>query len=146
MRNLIILITLGILPISAISQTNWKELLRQDFVQIQDDKLTMVDYFLLKGQDEMGNPIAAQVKMYAQAPNTGFISRDNFVSFATMVYLPILLAMGGEYEQLEEALGTPDVEINLFMGTEGIQIEVKDNTTNTTNRNTMTWASMFGEQ
>jgi hypothetical protein len=124
------------------AQANWKQLLKQDVVKLENGKMSMVDYFLVKGTDETGTETSSQVKLYSEASNTGFISRDNFVLLSATIYLPFLMNMG-EYEEITEPIGSVDFELNLYMTSQGVQIEFKDNTSNTTNRNTITWSSMF---
>ena len=133
-----------LLGASATAQINWQEELKKDAVSFVEQKMIMEGYGLIKGQDDAGNAQNVQVKYHSEAPKEGLISRDNFVSFSSMIYLPVFLALG-EFADLPEPIGQVDLEINIYMATAGVQIEVKDHRTNTANRVTQKWSELFAQ-
>jgi hypothetical protein len=52
---------------------------------------------------------------------------------------------GYDYTELEQPIGTPDLEMNLFMTAEGMQIEFVNTGTGERSRNRMTWAEVYGK-
>jgi hypothetical protein len=128
-----------------LGQNNYMEELKQDAVAITDGKMILEDYGLIQGTSDDGSVFSYQVKYRSEAPANGFISRDNFVLASSMIYLPIFLALGGDFKDLAEPIGTPDIEVNIIMNKTGLQIEAKNNLQNIANRHTMTWAEMAGE-
>ncbi len=140
MRNCLSVIIILSLCCGISFGTDWEEELKSDVVQIVDGKMMMEEYVLIKGSEES----TLQMKIYAEAPTDGSISRDNFIGLSTLLYLPALLEMG-EFESIDEPIGNLDVEMNMYMTARGIQIEFKDNINNQTSRETQTWAQVYGQ-
>jgi hypothetical protein len=130
--------------LTVLAQENWQEQLLMDVVKTVGDKMVLEEYGIVSGVDENGDEFTLQVKMYSEAPAVGVISRDNFVGFSMFVYVPIILVFG-DYEVIDEPIGNVDFEVNIYMSKNGIQAEVKDNMEGTSNRETMTWKSLFSD-
>lgn len=143
---------------TALAQ-DWRQELQQDLVMVDSGKMLMEDVGLLKITIEGYEPKQFQVRTHAEAPLHGGISRDNFVSMATMMFTMTLISgfaeayqvpasqfiAGYDFTDLKSAIGTPDFEINLFMTDEGMQFEFANTQTKQTNRWTMTWAEVYGK-
>jgi hypothetical protein len=140
-RNLLISLLL-FAATASYAEVDWKKSMLEDVVKFEGDKMVMTDYFLVKTQDEQGNPKSLQFKIHAESPARGVLSRDCFIVTCVGLYLPIMLTIG-ETTSIEEPIGNVDVEYNLFMSAKGLQIEVLDNTNGTKNRNTMTWEEIY---
>lgn len=118
-----IIITSVFLLIATISnaQTN-VEVLKKDFVKIENSKMIMEDYTLVKGESNV------QIKAHSEAPDNAFISRDRFVYYSGIIFQTVLAELIDqklETEDLEEITGSPDIEVNCFMGKTGVQVEIK---------------------
>jgi len=97
--------------------------------------------------------------VHAEAPAAGVISRDNFVAMTTSMQSGFLIGVfaqeypvsafefmqGFNFTQLEEAIGTPDLELNLIMTDQGIQSEYVNTATGANSRSTTTWTEMYGK-
>lgn len=119
---------------------------------IEDYSLVRVN---LSGYE--GNSL--QVKVYAEAPKEGIISRDSFVSLTTLVTYELLYRIVAqstqvsastfmdavEMETLAEPIGTPDLEFNLTATNLGMQIEFVDTMSGQKNRFTTTWEEMYAD-
>jgi hypothetical protein len=87
-----------------------------------------------------------QVKIHAEAANTGFISRDNFV-YATANIVEAILSQftaldeNAKTEDLDEITGTADIVVNCFMSKTGIQIETT--TASGTEKTMQKWSELF---
>lgn len=153
-------LTTLIAPSSTRAQdTDWQEELSRDLVEFADGKMTMTEYSIVKldAQGQKTNPV--QIKMYAEAPQDGVISRDNFVNLTSLISYTTLLELyanayqlsASEYlqavdiEPLPNPIGTPDVEINMIATDDGLQIEYVNTTSNQRQRVTMTWTEMFAD-
>jgi len=139
MRKKFILSFLFILPFIVSAQSSKADLIN-DLVKIENGKMTLTDYTLLKQGD-----VSTQIKMYCEAPAAGLISRDYFISLCTVLGYEMINNMktdpNATTKTLGELIGNPDVEINLFVAKGGIQVEVKG--VNGTNRSTITWEELF---
>ena len=142
MKKILFLFAGVILSFNSFSQDHQKELLK-DVVVISGDKYTATDFNLLSLSD---GTTTFQIKSYAEAP-VSVISRDNFVAFFTVIVYEMINGLTEDKDakqtDLEEIIGNPDVEINLFMNKTGVQIEVKGS--NGTNRVTQKWSDFFKE-
>lgn len=142
MKKILFLFVGIILSFNSFSQDHQKELLK-DVVVISGDKYTATDFNLLSLSD---GTTTFQIKSYAEAP-VNVISRDNFVAFFTVIVYEMINGLTEDKDakqtDLEEIIGNPDVEINLFMNKTGVQIEVKGS--NGTNRITQKWSDFFKE-
>lgn len=138
MKKLILLFVVSLTILNGFSQNIEKDLLK-DIVVIDKDKFTAYDYTLLK----LGDGVTTfQIKSYAEAPSTGVISRDNFVFIFSYLTVTIIEGLtedpNATTDDLEEIIGNPDIEINLYMNKTGFQAEVKG--PSGTNRFTQKWS------
>lgn len=136
-----------------------KKLLK-DVVNIENGKMTIREFGLLSFPWAPNEKI--QVKGYSEAPDSGVISRDNFVGITSMVQTVVFfgIAMKAqattgagvdlhtlddafEFDELNEPIGKVDLEINLYMSKGGLQMEFVNTRENKTERNTMTWKELL---
>lgn len=154
----VVVLLLAVAPVQA-QEVDWKAELSEDLVEIQDGKMTMTEYSIVKleMQGQQTNPV--QIKVYAEAPEDGIISRDNFVNLTSLISYTTLLELyanaynlsASEYlqavdiEPIPNPIGTPDVEMNLFATNDGLQIEYVNTANNQRQRITMTWKELFAD-
>jgi len=154
----LLLLVLIVTPAQA-QEPEWKTDLGEDLVEIQEGMMVVEEYALLKLnlQGQQSNNL--QVKLSAKAPTDGVLSRDNFVSFTTQITYMTLVELyanayqisASEYlealeiEEIPEAIGTPDIEINVTATNAGVQIEYINTAQNQRQRVTMTWEEMYAE-
>ncbi len=100
-----------------------------------------------------------QVKVHAEAPAGGLISRDNFVALTAQMTIVTFMTVYAQwykapaldflqavdFTELAAPIGTPDVELNLFMTDEGVQFEWVNTADGQRRRWTSTWAEVFGK-
>jgi len=126
--------------LNAKSQDVQKDLLK-DIVTISNNKFVATDFTLLKLSD---GQTTFQIKSYAEAPSQGVISRDNFVFFFTYLNMTLIEGLtedpNATTDDLDEIIGNPDIEINLYMNKTGFQAEIKG--PNGTNRITQKWTDL----
>lgn len=148
----ILILTVGVTTVRA----GINDELKKDVMQISDGKMIAEEYGLYKIDIKGYKPLSKQFKFHAEAANTGFISRDQFVTTYTIMKTYFLKMMfadvynvkiktfmeGSSYKELDEPIGNVDFEINLYMNKLGIQVEMINGTDNTTKRNTITWEEM----
>jgi hypothetical protein len=153
------LLAMLLLPSLARSQTDWQSRLQKDLVTIQGGKMVLDHYRLDKIQFPDIDPVNLQVKLHAEAPVVGLISRDNFVAhsitFGTMImFLSYSEAYGVTMSQFLEAydsedldapIGTPNTEVNIIMTTAGVQFEIVNNLTGQRIRTIQSWEDLLGE-
>jgi hypothetical protein len=156
MRILLAVSALAVLA-HPLGAQDWKQHLSKDIVAVQGGKMVADEYDLVKIQVPGYEGAQFQLKVHAEAPAGGVISRDNFVAFtAQMMVLTLLTVYAQAYQvtatqflqavdftELTAPIGTPDVELNLFMTNEGIQFEWVSTADGKRNRWTSTWAEMF---
>jgi len=135
------------MPSILIAQ-EWCEELRADLVVLRDGKMVIEEYSIERINLPGYAPAEYQVKFYMEAPQDGTISRDFFVGFSTyhgITILQTMLAEGYEVsaaaflaayesEDLDAPIGTPDLEVSIFMTGEEFQMEIRNPTTNETIR------------
>lgn len=133
--------TLFLLCISNFSFGQSTNDLLKDVVTISNGKMIANDYTLVTLTDGT----TMQIKTHAEAPESGVISRDNFVTtFVTTTVETIdelVKDEDAEIVNLDEIIGNADVEINIFMTRNGYQLEVK--TDEGTDRHTYKWDESF---
>lgn len=135
--TLLVFLTLSALGYSQ----NVEQKLKADVVKIQAGKFTIDDYTLITI-----NGKNIQVKVHAEASNTGFISRDNFV-YATATVIEAIISQltaadeNATTEDLEEITGKADIIVNCFMSKTGLQIETT--TADGTEKSMQKWSEMF---
>lgn len=136
---------------------DWREQLARDAVAIKDGKMVYEEVGLIKIKVAGYEPAQFQVKVRSEAPASGVISRDNFVSLTAQSFLTFFLVAfadayevpasafleGFDYKELAAAIGTPDLEMNIVMTGEGIQFEFVNTATGERSRHTETWAQVF---
>jgi len=158
MRTLLIL-TLATLPIGPATAQEWKQQLAKELVTIRAGKMVAEEYQLAKIAVPGYEPTQLQLKVHAEAPAVGLMSRDNFVAITTqLVVITFYTAFAEAYQvpasqfleavdftELATPIGTPDVEINLFMTADGLQFEWVNTSTGQRKRSTMAWADVFAK-
>lgn len=136
---------------------DWREQLSREAVTIKDGKMVYEQTGLAKLEIAGYEPARFQVRVRSEAPAKGVISRDNFVSLTAQTFVTLFLMVfaeayevpasafleGFEYTELAAPIGTPDVELNLAMTSEGIQIEIVNTASGERSRHTETWAQVF---
>ncbi len=158
MRNIVLaLVAVLFIGSSANAQEDWREELQKEYVEVVDGTLVYEGYDLVTISIPGFQPVRAQVKTRAEAPDS-VMSRDYFLSFTTAATMLTLLTMysqayqvtvaefiaGFDAKSLEAPIGNPDLELNLTMTAEGFQIEIVDTTSGESHRSTQTWDEVFG--
>ena len=127
--------------VSPVFAQDWRQELKADLVTIANGKMTLNDIGLYKIAVPGYQAAQYQVKIHSEAPAVGTISRDNFVSLTSMTASTVFITALAEgyriaasdfmqhvdYTELKSAIGTPDLELNLTMTSEGIQFEIVNN-------------------
>ena len=158
MRTLHVLVVLLLLAPFAQAQ-EWRDELKADVVKIHDSKMHWDEVGLYKIQLPGQALTQVQVKVHAEAPANGVISRDNFVALTTYTFTTLFLSMLAEannvpasqflqavdYTELKAPIGTPDLELNLVMTDEGMQIELVHTASGGKTRQTTTWAEAYAK-
>lgn len=138
---------------------DWETELGNDLVEIQGDKMVLEEYALLKLNIQGQQTNSVQVKLYAEAPKDGIVSRDNFINLtSTITYTSLLEIYAQAYqmsasdyleavdiEQISNPIGTPDIEMNLRATDDGLQIEFVNTADNRRQRVTQTWAEIYAD-
>lgn len=158
MRALAVLL-LGVLTAGPLGAQEWKQLLAKDLVTVQGGKMVFEEFDLVKLEVPGYQPAQFQLKVHAEAPVGGLISRDNFVALTsslTVVTFFAVYAQGYQvhaadfiqavdFTELAAPIGTPDLELNLFMTDEGLQFEWVNTADGQRSRWTSTWAEAYGK-
>lgn len=145
--------------IEAAERESAKKLL-EEVVKIENGKMTIQEFGLLSFPWTPNETV--QLGFYAEAPESGVVSRDNFVGISSMLQTVLLVgialeaktATGAqadlrdmddllEFDELDEPIGKVDLEINLYMSKGGLQMEFVNTRENRTERNTMTWQQLL---
>lgn len=130
MKNYILLTISIFLSITVFAQANTQEKILKDIVVVNDGKYTATKLVLLTLPASM----TKQLKIYVEAPMAGVVSRDWFVAIYQTLSQKMIdqelssygdLKALGQQETLNELIGNPDIEINIYMAKPGIQIEIK---------------------
>ncbi len=156
----IALFLLGSLLVAApVQAQEWREELLEEAVELRDGKMVIEEFGLVKIAFPGYEAAQFQVKLYSEAPATGVISRDNFVAWTAMMNMILLLGrsaiayqvsaidfmQGWDFTELKAPIGTPDLEVNLYMTGEGVQLEEVDTASGQRSRQTMTWAEVYAK-
>jgi hypothetical protein len=142
-----------------LAAQEWKQLLSKELVVVRDGKMVADEYDLVKINVDGFQPVQLQLKVHAEAPAGGGISRDNFVALTSAFTMLTFLTVYAEayqvpatqflqavdFTELAAPIGTPDVELNLFMTDEGLQFEWVNTADGTRSRSTMTWAEVYAK-
>lgn len=145
-------------PTTAGAQ-DWRAQLKDDAVVIRGAKMIYDEVGLYKIKVAGYDPAQVQVKVHSEAPAAGLISRDNFVAMTTLMFTETFTTAMAEsyqvpasqflqaldYTQLKSAIGTPDLELNLVMTSEGMQFEVVNTSSGQKTRQTQTWDQVFAK-
>jgi hypothetical protein len=157
MRALLLcLLTAVAAPLGA---QEWKQSLSRELVVIKDGKMVTEEFNLVKIAVPGYEPVQLQLRVRAEAPAGGVISRDNFVALGSSLAVMTFLAVYAEayevpasqflqavdFTELAAPIGTPDVELNLFMTNEGLQFEWVNTADGQRSRWTSTWAEVYGK-
>lgn len=148
-----------LVPAVAYAQEDWKAELAAEQVSEADDTYTYEESGLLELRVPGYESARVQVKVTSTAPADGPISRDNFVATTRSILNGIVLTAFAEgydvtaaaflqsvdYRELTAPIGEPDNEINIRMTPEGVQYEIVETATQTTQRTTLTWGEFYGE-
>lgn len=159
MRTLKILLLTTLLPAYLSAQEEWRQQLSKELVTVRGQKMVADEYDLVKIEVPGYEPVQLQMKVHAEAPAGGLISRDNFVAITTqMVVMTFLVVYAEAYQiparqfldavdftELAAPIGTPDVELNLFMTDEGLQFEWVNTADGRRSRWTSTWAEFYAQ-
>lgn len=147
MKKLIFTFALLFVGLSAFSQTDWRAELQKETVTIEDGKYNTTEFQLLKFQ----NGGSLQMEITSSA-TLGTMNRDNFITIHTTLGLFTIFGILNElgftlddvdFEDLDEAIGTPDLRLLFTMTKNGIQIVIT--TEDGTERETMTWEEFFAD-
>jgi len=154
-----VLLLLTFIPLVQAQTPEWEAELGEDLVEMRGDKMVIEDYALVKMSVQGQETNNLQVKLSAEAPKDGIISRDNFVNLTSMITYMSLLEIyaqayqlsASEYfqavdiEQIPNPIGTPDIELNLTATNAGLQIEFVSTADNQRRRVTQTWEEMYAD-
>lgn len=126
---------------SGAETIDWRKELKKDMVKVSKGKMTITEYEVCKLADS-----SIQIKTYSEAP-TKIISRDNFVAL-TAVYATEFSRQIGDLKckDIDAPIGSVDVEILLYMTSQGIKMELQDKRTNTKNSGTVLWSEIFATE
>ena len=155
MRRLTVLLLAALLAGSLEAQ-DWKQQLSKELVTVQGGKMLADGYDLVKIAVPGYEPVQFQIKVHAEAPASELISRDNFVALMSQLFVMTFLGAYAEaygvtasqfleavdFTELAAPIGTPDVELNLFMTNEGLQFEWVNTADGQRSRWTSTWAEV----
>lgn len=144
------------------AQTDIEKRLFKEIVKIEDGKMTSTEFGLFSFPMLSGERL--HLKLYAEAPAVGVISRDNFVAITTTMQAMILFEIAADVysksdvswaefmknptgvfdiDELNEPIGSVDLEINFYMNQGGLRIEVVDTSSGRTERHNLTWNEVF---
>ncbi|HEX6133134.1 MAG TPA: hypothetical protein VFZ24_04085 [Longimicrobiales bacterium] len=158
MRTVPLCVLFLLLPVAGQAQNaDWRAQLRADLVTVRDGKMMLEEFGLYELAFPGHDPIRMQVKVSSEAPVAGVISRDNFIALTTTWTMTVLItAMAAQFEvpvsefmdalkmqELEHAIGTPDLELNFVMTAEGMEVEAVNTSDGTSERSVMRWAELF---
>ena len=143
-------------PVIVAEETDRVSKLLEEAVQFENGKMTIQEFGLLSFPWAPNEKI--QIGFYAEAPESGVVSRDNFVGISSMLQTVFLVGIAMEaksatgatadlrdmddlleFDELDEPIGKIDLEINLYMSKGGLQMEFVNTRENRTERNTVTW-------
>lgn len=145
-------------PVTGLAQNDWQTQLRANLVAIRGTKMIYEEFGIYKLTIPGYESTDYQTKIYAEAPATDVISRDNFVAFTTMLSNTSFMLLFAEaynvsasvflenfhFEELANPIGKPDLEVNIFMTAQGYQLEIVNNNNGEKNRVTQTWKELLG--
>ena len=144
-------------PAIEAAETNRVKKLLEEVVEIESGKMTIQEFGLLSFPWAYKDK-KIQLKFYSEAPESGVVSRDNFVGISSMLQTVLLVGFAMEaksatsatadlrdmddlleFDELDEPIGKVDLELNLYMSKGGLQMEFVNTLDKKTKRKTMTW-------
>jgi len=144
---------------SSVRSQDWRAQLSADAVMVSGGKMLYDEVGLYRIQVSGYQDAQVQVKLHAEAPASGLVSRDNFISLSTLMFTMVFTTalaeayqvpasqflQGLDYMELQSPIGTADMELNLVMTNQGMQFEVVNTASGQRTRQTMTWEQVFGK-
>lgn len=158
MRTLSAAIVLLALTSSALA-ADWKAKLAADRVRLVGGKMVIEEYSLCKNTIPGASKSSLQIKSYAEAPANGPISRDFLVSFESTMQTASIMAMGTalaqgtkieplkalDCDEISAPIGKVDLELNLYLTSDGWQMAVVDGSTGKTTQESSGWEDTLGK-
>ena len=158
MRTFVVFAVLALFN-APVSAQDWRQSLGKELVTVKDGKMVSEEFNLVKVAVPGHEPVQLQLRVHAEAPVGGLISRDNFVALTSSLMVVTFLAVYAQayqvnaldfiqavdFTELAAPIGTPDVELNLFMTDEGMQFEWVSTADGQRSRWTSTWAEVYGQ-
>ena len=160
MRSTIVVtaLVLSLFLPSFASAADWKAMIAADRVKVANGKMTLEEYSLCKVTVPGAAKSSIQVRSFAEAPVGAGISRDFFVAFQAMNETFLVLAMGYavangttvdvlralDCDPIAAPIGKVDIEINVYMTSDGFQLAVVDGTSGETTQESQRWEDAFG--
>lgn len=126
---------------------DWRKELAAPLVKIAGGKMIYEEFELCSGAAQEGTETSSiEVRTRSEAPNSKFISRDNFVALTAAMSMELLEQFGDlDCKTLDAPIGAADVEITFHMAEAGMQVEVSNTGTGQKSRSTMRWEDLFAE-
>jgi hypothetical protein len=125
-----------------------------DLVQVRDGKFVSESYSLceVRRPEGLGPPPRFQMRLYSEAPAKGVVSRDYFVAYTANVLATLRMELAARTgvmpsqannflvcREVSAPIGSPDVELRVFIAADGMQVEVVDTSTGRVSRTTSPW-------
>ncbi|MFN7146361.1 MAG: hypothetical protein ACK4YP_21490 [Myxococcota bacterium] len=136
---------------------DWRARVSADIVKFVDGKMKLEHFKVCEVKVPNARKSSLQVRTYAEAPATGAISRDFFVSshatMSTMMEGILGQQAAGksgvsplkalDCKRVDAPIGQVDYDFAFYMTVEGYQIDIKDHVTGESGRESKTWESTF---
>ena len=141
-------------------ETDPEKKLLEEVVKFKSGKMSIQEFGLLSFPWAPDEKI--QLRLRSEAPESGVVSRDNFVGITAVLQTVVLFGIAMEaqsstgaamdlrtlddvfeYVELDEPIGNVDLEINLYMSKGGLQMEFVNTRENSTQRNTVPWKDLL---
>ena len=147
-------------PATEATEEDRVKKLLEEVVKIESGKMTIQEFGLLSFPWAPDEKI--QLRLHSEVPDSGVVSRDNFVGITAALQTIVLFGIAMEaqsstgvamnlrtlddafeYVELDEPIGNVDLEINLYMSKGGLQMEFVNTRENRTERNTVPWKDLL---
>ncbi|MDP2313131.1 MAG: hypothetical protein Q8P41_09525 [Pseudomonadota bacterium] len=152
-------LSLAFLASTPAHARDWKKAITSDLVTIADGKMKIERFQVCDVKVPNAAQSSLQVRTYAEAPAGGSISRDFFVSFQTAMTVVFKTIVGQslagksgvgpldalDCNNIDAPIGKVDMEWNFYTTGEGFQLEMVDNATGKTTRESKTWEATFAQ-
>ena len=156
--RVVVTIVIACLFTAPLGAQEWKQTLSKELVTVKDGKMTSEEFSLAKIAVPGYEPVQLQIKVHAEAPHGGLVSRDNFVALTAQMMILVFYGVYAQayqvnaldfiqavdFTELAAPIGTHDIELNLFMTEEGMQFEWVNTADGQRSRWTSTWAEVYG--